>query len=33
VNNITGRKGGDGSITVQFGGCDGKIPTGAKSQV
>jgi hypothetical protein len=26
VNNITGRKGPDGSITVQFGGCDGKIP-------
>jgi hypothetical protein len=26
VNNITGHKGADGSITVQFGGCDGKIP-------
>jgi hypothetical protein len=26
VNNITGRKGADGSITIQFGGCDGKIP-------
>jgi hypothetical protein len=26
VNNITGTKGADGSITVQFGGCDGKIP-------
>jgi hypothetical protein len=24
VNSITGRKGADGSITVQFGGCDGK---------
>jgi hypothetical protein len=26
LNNITGKKGADGSITVQFGGCDGKIP-------
>jgi hypothetical protein len=26
VNNITGQKGADGSIMVQFGGCDGKIP-------
>lgn len=26
VNNITGQKAADGSITVQFGGCDGKIP-------
>jgi hypothetical protein len=26
VNDITGQKGPDGSITVQFGGCDGKIP-------
>ncbi len=26
VNNITATKGADGSITVQFGGCDGKIP-------
>jgi len=26
VNNITGQKAPDGSITVQFGGCDGKIP-------
>ena len=26
VNNITGRKMADGSITVQFGGCDGKVP-------
>lgn len=26
INNITGEKAADGSITVQFGGCDGKIP-------
>lgn len=26
VNNITAQKAADGSITVQFGGCDGKIP-------
>jgi hypothetical protein len=26
INNITGQKAGDGAITVQFGGCDGKIP-------
>jgi hypothetical protein len=26
LNNITATKGDDGSITVQFGGCDGKIP-------
>jgi hypothetical protein len=26
VNSITGKKGPDGSTTVQFGGCDGKIP-------
>ena len=25
LNNITAKKNGDGSITVQFGGCDGKI--------
>jgi hypothetical protein len=25
VNNITTSKGADGSITIQFGGCDGKI--------
>jgi hypothetical protein len=24
VNNITGKKDGDGSVTIQFGGCDGK---------
>lgn len=26
LNNITAKKDGDGSITVQFGGCDGKVP-------
>ncbi|NLS69510.1 DUF1254 domain-containing protein [Bradyrhizobium brasilense] len=26
LNNITGAKGPDGSVAVQFGGCDGKIP-------
>jgi hypothetical protein len=26
VNNITALKAPDGSVTVQFGGCDGKIP-------
>lgn len=26
INNLTAKKNGDGSITVQFGGCDGKIP-------
>jgi hypothetical protein len=26
VNNITAKKNADGSIPVQFGGCDGKIP-------
>lgn len=26
VNNITAKKNADGSVTVQFGGCDGKIP-------
>lgn len=26
VNNITAQKGPDGSIAIQFGGCDGKIP-------
>jgi hypothetical protein len=25
LNNITANKGADGSITIQFGGCDGKI--------
>jgi hypothetical protein len=26
VNDVTGQKAPDGSITVQFGGCDGKLP-------
>jgi hypothetical protein len=26
LNNITAKKAADGSIAVQFGGCDGKIP-------
>jgi hypothetical protein len=26
INSLTGKKGPDGSIAVQFGGCDGKIP-------
>jgi hypothetical protein len=26
VNNLTGKKDAGGSIAVQFGGCDGKIP-------
>ncbi|WP_245004915.1 DUF1254 domain-containing protein [Paraburkholderia sacchari] len=26
LNNITATKGDDGAITVQFGGCDGKVP-------
>ena len=26
LNNITAKKGADGSIDIQFGGCDGKIP-------
>jgi len=26
INSITGKKGADGSVAVQFGGCDGKIP-------
>jgi hypothetical protein len=25
LNNITATKGADGSFTIQFGGCDGKI--------
>ena len=25
LNNVTAKKGGDGSIAIQFGGCDGKI--------
>ena len=26
VNSITGKKAADGATTVQFGGCDGKVP-------
>ena len=26
LNNVTAKKNADGSVTVQFGGCDGKIP-------
>jgi hypothetical protein len=26
INNITAKKGDDSSVTIQFGGCDGKIP-------
>ncbi len=26
LNNITAKKGQDGSVTIQFGGCDGKVP-------
>ncbi|RWA51218.1 carboxylesterase [Cupriavidus sp. UYMSc13B] len=26
LNNLTAAKGADGSVTIQFGGCDGKIP-------
>ena len=26
VNNLTAKKSADGSVAVQFGGCDGKIP-------
>jgi hypothetical protein len=26
LNNITAKKGEDGSVEIQFGGCDGKIP-------
>src|SRR6187397_259398 len=26
INNITAQKGTDGSIAIQFGGCDGKLP-------
>ena len=26
LNNLTAQKAGDGSVTIQFGGCDGKIP-------
>ena len=26
LNNVTAKKNGDGSVTIQFGGCDGQIP-------
>jgi hypothetical protein len=26
LNNITSKRGADGSVAIQFGGCDGKIP-------
>jgi hypothetical protein len=26
VNTVTAKKGSDGKVTIQFGGCDGKIP-------
>jgi hypothetical protein len=26
LNNVTAKKGADGSVTIQFGGCDGKVP-------
>ncbi|WP_434475893.1 DUF1254 domain-containing protein [Cupriavidus taiwanensis] len=26
VNNLTAKKGGDGAIAIQFGGCDGQVP-------
>ena len=26
LNNITSKKNADGSVTIQFGGCDGKVP-------
>jgi hypothetical protein len=26
LNNITAKKDPDGAVTIQFGGCDGKIP-------
>jgi hypothetical protein len=26
LNNITAKKGADGSVTVEFGGCDSKLP-------
>jgi hypothetical protein len=26
INNITGKKSADGSVVIQFGGCDGNIP-------
>lgn len=26
VNNLTAKKGADGSVSIQFGACDGKVP-------
>jgi hypothetical protein len=26
LNNVTAKRNADGSVTMQFGGCDGKIP-------
>ena len=26
INNVTARKGVDGSVSVQFGGCNGQVP-------
>ena len=26
LNNITAKKSADGTVTIQFGGCDGKMP-------
>jgi hypothetical protein len=26
LNNVTAKKAADGSVTIQFGGCDGKTP-------
>ena len=26
TNSVTAKKNADGSVTIQFGGCDGKIP-------
>ena len=26
INNITGKKAADGSVTIQFGGCDATVP-------
>ena len=26
LNNLTAKRSEDGSVTIQFGGCDGKIP-------
>ena len=26
INNLTGKKSADGSVVIQFGGCDGNIP-------